>query len=422
MPDNPSPAAQPDPVAEPIEFNFDKPGSEVSRLKRRSLKGKTPGLKPANAPAAARELEREAPPLTADEAARPAAPVPDTKETSKIQAEPPRSTPVAPPRTTPAASATAPAAIKEEPAQRPASTASIPTPTATNATAPAQKTSPAPAATSGASGQKVNIALTSQHKATVATVAVLAASDAKSPHGTRPATLYYTSQPKKEALNSMKPTTSASPASTATTSSTSAASASRPVSNASSASAASAARPVNNTGATASSATRPAASAATSATRPAATNFDYRSNVERQSREQKSVGSILAYFVYGLVAVFIIGASLAGYGAYTINQQLHDQSTSLSSLDSKYDGKVAALNKELAATQDTLAQAQAQISREQDVINKEQEQLNQLVTQLNDNAAALKSERSARQSEAASLRARIRDLEYKTSVQNLSHP
>jgi hypothetical protein len=205
----------------------------------------------------------------------------------------------------------------------------------------------------------------------------------------------------------MKTTTPASSTSTATTPSspsTSATPASRPAA------------------ATSPSTARPATASAASAPRTAATNFDYRANVDRQSREQKSVGSLLAYFVYGLIAVFVVGGGLAIYGSVVIFDKLHDQSTSISSLDDKYTGKVAALNKELATTQDKLAAAQAQIARQQDLINKEQEQLNQLLVQINDNTNALNKEHQARLQEAATLRSRIRDLEYKTSIQNLGRP
>ncbi len=353
-------------------------------------------------------MEREAPPLSAEQTARPATPVPDEPEASPVPAEAPRSTAVAPPRRTPAVApaAKAPAASgTPQTGPRPINLASAAGTGTTNGATPPQKAPGTPAPATGASGQKVNISLTAQQKATAA---VLVASTPRSPHGTRPATLYYTtSQPKKAATDSMKTTTPASSTSTATTPSspsTSATPASRPAA------------------ATSPSTARPATASAASAPRTAATNFDYRANVDRQSREQKSVGSLLAYFVYGLIAVFVVGGGLAIYGSVVIFDKLHDQSTSISSLDDKYTGKVAALNKELATTQDKLAAAQAQIARQQDLINKEQEQLNQLLVQINDNTNALNKEHQARLQEAATLRSRIRDLEYKTSIQNLGRP
>ncbi len=165
------------------------------------------------------------------------------------------------------------------------------------------------------------------------------------------------------------------------------------------------------------SATRPATTAAPAAARPATANIDYRANVERQSREQKSVGNILVYFVYGLIAVFVISGGLAIYGSVIIFDKLHDQSATLSDLDTKYAAKVSALTTQLTTTQDTLAQAQAQITRQQDLINKQQEDLNRLIAGLTDDANAIKSEKQTRAQETATLRARLRDLEYRTTTQ-----
>ncbi len=77
---------------------------------------------------------------------------------------------------------------------------------------------------------------------------------------------------------------------------------------------------------------------------------------------------------------FVIGAGLAGYGAYVIFKQLHDQSATVSELDSRY----AAANKDLnCASSPPLRtpsrQAQAQITRQQDLIVKQQEELNRLI-------------------------------------------
>jgi len=135
--------------------------------------------------------------------------------------------------------------------------------------------------------------------------------------------------------------------------------------------------------------------------------------VERQSREQKSVGNILAYVVYGLIGFFVISAGLALYGADVIFKQIHDQSVTVSDLDQRYAAANKDLNAKLAATQDTLGQAQAQIARQQDLILRQQEELNRLIAATNDNANALKAEKQARAQETASLRAQVRDMEYR---------
>ena len=405
MPDTPPPTARPDPSAETTEFTFDKPVSESPRIKRRSLKTKSTGLKPATPPVTARDLENEAPPLTAEAAAKPARTAPASQETSQARTQPARTTPVAPPRVKPSGSG--------GPTTSGATTSS----TVASAAYPAPKPANVNGVTPAATGQKVDIVLTAQQKATAA---VLAASTPVSPHGTRPATLYYTSQSKKEASDSMKTTPTASSAASTTASS----SATRPATAASATTSAS--RPASATTAS-TSATRPAVTVnTTAAPRAAATNFDYRANVERQSREQKSVGSILGYFVYGLIAVFLVGAGLATYGSVIIFDKLHDQSTNISSLDDKYGQKVADLNKELITQGDALNQSNATVARQQDLLAKQEEEISQLRAAIaaasSASGDAIHAEARARAQENATLRARLRDLESRTSMETLSHP
>ena len=316
MPENHTPATQSDSGAEPAEFNFVKSASETPRIKRRSLKAKPEGLIKASSAAtpAAREPEREAPPLSAEETQ---SVKPRTQPAGKTA-----QTPVTSPRTTPSPSTTTP---------QPASSSAVP------------KT-------------------------------------AASPHGTRPATLYYRSYPRKdkEASAPMKTTIPTPPASSSSATTLPASTA------------------------------RPAAAASP---RPA-TNVDYRANVERQSREQKSVGSILSYMVWGLIAFFVVSAGLAIYGADVIFKQLHDQSVTVSGVDQKYDLATKELTTKLASTQDALTLSQAENARQQDLILRQQEELNKLIAAVNDNSNALKAEKTARTQETASLRARLRDVEY----------
>jgi hypothetical protein len=319
MPENQSPAAQPEPEAAPGEFDFGKP---TARIKKRSLKVKS-GIasKPANGaqPAAASEPARETIPLTTEPAAKP-----QPKETVEVKAAPTPAAkaaeaPVAPPRTLPATSSSQ---------SKPAATASSTT----------------------------------------------------SPHGTRPATLYYSSSPRKE-----EPTTPMKTVPAAT--------------------------PASASSSTAASTARTAASASSSASSRPSGGFDYRANVERQSREQKSVGNLLSYVVYGFIILFVLVVGLAGYGANVIFKQLHDESATVSDLDARYAAANKDLNAKLATTQDTLVQAQAQIARQQELILKEQEDLNKLIAVTTDDTNALKQEKQARAQETAALRARVRDLE-----------
>ncbi|MCE0482940.1 MAG: hypothetical protein LV479_01725 [Methylacidiphilales bacterium] len=206
-----------------------------------------------------------------------------------------------------------------------------------------------------------------------------------SPHGTRPATLYYSSTPRKdkEEPTPMKSTTTPTPASSS-----------------------SATSPVSST---------VSRTTTTASVRPSSIS-DYRTNAERQAREQKSVGNILAYLVYTLIAFFVIGAALAGYGAYVVSKQLHQQSVTVDDLDARLTARSDALEGQLKTTMTTLSEAQSQIARQQELILKQQETINKLIAAAQDNAAAIRTERAARAGETASLRARVKDLEYKGPI------
>ncbi|MEJ0000397.1 MAG: hypothetical protein WDO13_15315 [Verrucomicrobiota bacterium] len=183
--------------------------------------------------------------------------------------------------------------------------------------------------------------------------------------------------------------------------------------------------PTASAGAAASASAAPRASAAgqaTTITRPlGGGGADYRSNIERQAREQKAVGSILAWVVYGLIALFVIGAGLAGYGAYVITRQLRQQSATIDEVDARYALANKDLNTRLGGVQDTLTQAQAQIGRQQDLITKQQEDISRLTAALADDATAIKAERQIRLQETTSLRIRLRDLEYRTNATVPAH-
>ncbi len=360
MPENPIPASPSDAPA--AEFNFAEAGTEAPRMKKRNLRTKVPGLikpNPAALPAA-RELAREAPPITVEQASKPVAVKADeiiAKATTKPAVKA-AEVPVAPPRTIPLTSVTA---------------------TTTSATPK---------------------------------IASTATPTASSPHGTRPATLYYTSPTRKTEPAKVEPAQTepvkSAPAKTEPT-------AKAETSPADNISTAETPTPMKTIPTSASTPQRVATTTAPGS-RPSV-NVDYRANVERQSREQKSVGSILSYVVYGLIAFFVISAGLAIYGADVIFKQLHEQSSTVADLDAHYTKLTNDLSAKLSATQDQLTAAQAQITRQQEVIMKQQETLNQLLTSSTATDAAIKAEKAARAQETAAIRARLNKVEARQTVQ-----
>jgi hypothetical protein len=155
---------------------------------------------------------------------------------------------------------------------------------------------------------------------------------------------------------------------------------------------------------------------ATTGTTPrTATASDFRANIDRQSREQKSVGDVLTYVVYAIGALLIISAALAIYGGYTLSRQIHAQSVTMSDLDTRYAAENKSLTEALGTTNDSLAQAQEQIRRQEEMIARQQDTINKLVTTNDEIVTALKQERMTRASETANLRARVRSLEDETT-------
>jgi hypothetical protein len=166
----------------------------------------------------------------------------------------------------------------------------------------------------------------------------------------------------------------------------------------------------------------PSSATAVSSYRPAtgsapraSTASDFRANIDRQSREQKSVGDVLTYIVYAIGALLVISAGLAIYGGYTLSRQIHQQSVTVSDLDARYAAENKTLNAALGATDDALAEAQAQIHRQEDMITRQQDTINKLVVTNDEIVNALKAERLTRASETANLRARVRSLEDETT-------
>jgi septal ring factor EnvC (AmiA/AmiB activator) len=178
---------------------------------------------------------------------------------------------------------------------------------------------------------------------------------------------------------------------------------------------------------TSSFAPRASSSSTTGAPLRSGSVTDYRANIERQAREQKSIGGIINYVVYALAAFLILCATLAGYGAYVLSKQIQHQSVTLSDLDTRYTQANRDLNAQIKTVDDTLTdslnQTRAQISRQQQVILQQQEALNSLMAEntkltaaANAAESALRQERQTRAYETASLRGRVRALEL------LNHP
>jgi sensor histidine kinase YesM len=161
-----------------------------------------------------------------------------------------------------------------------------------------------------------------------------------------------------------------------------------------------------------------------SSSRPAGVS-DYRGNIDRQSREQKSIGNILNVIVYVLIGLFVCAGLLAGFGAHDVYKQLRKQSTTVSELDARYSAANEELTDKLASTQQGVQQLQAQLSRAQELLLRQQEMLTKMQASLDAETQALREERATRaaetdirEQETSALRARLRALEARIDNPN----
>ncbi len=160
----------------------------------------------------------------------------------------------------------------------------------------------------------------------------------------------------------------------------------------------------------------PSHAAATSMTsRPAPTRapsaLDYRANIDRQAREQNSVGSFLAIVVYSLLGLFVLGACLAGYGTWALSKQIHQQSLTIGDLDRHYSDEDDLLKARLKTVSQDLAQSDALAGRQQQIVEQQQATITKLSALTEQLSANLQAERQLRSIETTTLRARVRSLE-----------
>jgi hypothetical protein len=385
-PENTNPVVK----GEVSEFEFDKPQGGSSRIRKRSLKVKpaaenaptTPASTPASAPAPSPDQPRPAvyvqpaagaAPASTDQ--RPAPVRPSTGEPSALAASQPSGVlyysngphKEASMKTTPLSQAArpAPASASQPIPQRTAAAAA-----ATAAQAPINRSASAPQSAAASSAAQAPV----QRSASSA--------PASAASHTAHAPAHVGSAAARPSGTTTSAAASPAPASSG------------------------ASRAISTTIASPASSSKPAGVS------------DYRSNIDRQSREQKSIGGILNFIVYALIGLFVVGTALAAYGAHDVYRQLRSQSVTVSDLDTRYSAANQQLNDQLKVTEQSVIQLQNELAHSQELALRQQDAIGKLQTSLDAETAALREERatraaetSIRESETSTLRSRIRNLE-----------
>jgi DNA repair exonuclease SbcCD ATPase subunit len=147
---------------------------------------------------------------------------------------------------------------------------------------------------------------------------------------------------------------------------------------------------------------------------------DYRQQVERQQKEQKSTTSLLAMAVYGLIALVLGGSALAGYGTYVIFGELSDQKATAEQIRADLADNLVLLNQRVETLSASFVQEQNRNQEETlklrgdlDTLSAQtQTSLKAQQTELAKRDAALK----ARQNEIKELQGRINRIERRLDL------
>jgi hypothetical protein len=125
---------------------------------------------------------------------------------------------------------------------------------------------------------------------------------------------------------------------------------------------------------------------------------DFKRNAERQTREQRTAGSLLSIIVWVVVGGLFLVAGLAAYGGYVLSSQIKNQAVTVQQLQAKTEQDNADLREDLNRTRSALADVV-------NAVNKQQDRLNRLSVSLEETQAVVRAEKTNRQNLERRLRA-----------------
>jgi hypothetical protein len=109
---------------------------------------------------------------------------------------------------------------------------------------------------------------------------------------------------------------------------------------------------------------------------PTAVPFtQYQQNVQRQSREQKAVGSLLSGVAIVLIGSIVLVAGLAGYGGWMLSKQIKQQSVTMAQLESKLNTDIQSLHENILRVDATVESLNTQLQAQKQQITWLQNQL-----------------------------------------------
>jgi hypothetical protein len=113
----------------------------------------------------------------------------------------------------------------------------------------------------------------------------------------------------------------------------------------------------------------------------------FQQNVQRQSREQKAVGSLLSGVAITLIGGILLVAILAGFGGWILWSQIHKQSVTVAQLESRLSADIQETRKNLEETSSKLETVTVQTQAQKQQIVWLQSQIEELRAQRNKDRA-----------------------------------
>ncbi len=149
----------------------------------------------------------------------------------------------------------------------------------------------------------------------------------------------------------------------------------------------------------------PSSMATSSSYTPPSSN--YTRNVERQSKEQKSMNTILSGVGLFLLVLVLIFAVSAGFGGYVLWKEIQNQQVTVGRLDAKYAAAISGLDENIVRTNEEIANLQLTLKTQRDEIVTLRTQQTALLTQLRNS-----------QRDIESSKARVQELERAMGIRN----